>query len=658
MRRGILIRKPSDAVRNCKGLVAAAFSLCMMLMCSVAASQDTTITGLATRDLLEETSDVLARDTSLSEEQREELDTELKAAGKNIDKASEFEQRGLEIRQASEAAPDRIADYKQRLGEAKDQEYQLADILPGEATLDAIDSQRALMETELRTLSARRDKLRQETAGRDERNAAIQARIVEVRTKFGEVISTPFPREGGLEEKAAALLILSKKDAWLAEGESLKAELIAEPVLANLRAAELDWLTLSVEQTQQKHNVLADAAQIAATQKIERKLQSIDALEAQMQGDNDALKRFVDENRQLAARQQEATESVELARADAAGLKAQLEKLREDALLMRQRLEVAGREEDLGRVMSVLLDNMPNSRLLQQQMEARASSISSLSLEIIDIDQKRSRLGKNFKNSQAYQELTRELDEQEQGFFDQLLEQRKQLLDDAKDARGGLRQLLTGNNADARNIIVEARSFQQFLLGNLLWVRSYNRISLELLREQLTALFSWQDWRDLPLRAAEGLKTSPWTMSWLLALILISLLAAHSRAKYEELVSRPVPLFSMRASHIILAAAWAMLLVLPWALVVQLLSKSLANTASASQFQTAVAPAISFLIPQVLEILGEAAQASRAFYLETNINLARPALAAGHRMVCGRRRPTDKQPEFEKAFITIPASMG
>ena len=163
MRRGILIRKPNDAVRNCKGLVAAAFSLCMMLMCSVAASQDT-IAGLATRDMLNETSDGLARDTSLSEEQREGLDTKLKAAAKNIDKVSEFEQRGLEIRQAAEVAPDRIADYKQRLVEAKDHEYQLADVLPGETTLDTIQSQQALTETELRTLSARRDKLRQETA--------------------------------------------------------------------------------------------------------------------------------------------------------------------------------------------------------------------------------------------------------------------------------------------------------------------------------------------------------------------------------------------------------------------------------------------------------------------------------------------------------------
>ena len=603
MHSGILIRKPRNSARDGKGPVAAAFSLCLMLMCGVAVSQDTTKPGLTTRDMLNETSDALDRETSLSQEQSEELDSKLKAVGRNIDKANEFGQRSLEIRQTTEAAPDRIADYKQQLDEAEEHEYQLPDILPGEATLDAIDSQRALMETELRTMSARRDKLRQETAARDERRAAIQTRLVEVQTKLGEVIGAPFPQEGDVQEKTAALFILSGKDAWRAERESLKAELIAEPVLANLRAAELDWLTLSVEQTEQKLNVLADAAQIATTRKTEQKLQSIDALEAQMQGDNDALMRFVDENRVLAARQQQTAESVELARAEAAALRAQLEKLRQDAVLMRQRLEVAGREEDLGRVMSVLLDNMPNTRLLQQQMKVRASAISSLSLEIIDIEEKRSQLGINAKNSQAYQELTRELDEQQQGFFDQLLEQRTQLLEDAKDARAGLRQLLTDNNADSSHIIVEAHSFQQFLLGNLLWVRSYDRLSLEMLREQLAALFSWHDWRDLPLRAAKGLRTSSWTMSWLLALIMVSLLAAHSRAKYEDLVSRPVPLYSMRASHIILAAAWAMLLVLPWALVVQLLSKSLVSTASESQFQTAVSPAISFLAPVVYTLL-------------------------------------------------------
>ena len=45
MRRGILIRKPRNSARDGKGPVAAAFSLCMMVMCAVAASQDTTIAG-------------------------------------------------------------------------------------------------------------------------------------------------------------------------------------------------------------------------------------------------------------------------------------------------------------------------------------------------------------------------------------------------------------------------------------------------------------------------------------------------------------------------------------------------------------------------------------------------------------------------------------
>ena len=52
-----------------------------------------------------------------------------------------------------------------------------------------------------------------------------------------------------------------------------------------------------------------------------------------------------------------------------------------------------------------------------------------------------------------------------------------------------------------------------------------------------------------------------------------------------------------------LAAAWAILLVVPWALIVYLISKGLSNTESASQFQAAVTPAITFLAPVVYTLL-------------------------------------------------------
>ena len=580
-----------------------ALSLTLMLLCNAAVSQSVTVGGLVTRDLLDETIDILDRDASLPAEQREAVDSTLKSVAKNIDRADAFKQHMLDVRQATEEAPNRTAVYKQQLIDEEKQDYQLADILPGEVSLSAIDSQRTLIEAELHTITARRHSLRQDTAGRDERNAALQSRLVEVQTRLGEVSTPLFPKDGNLEEKSAALYTLTMTDAWLAEVESLKAEIIAEPVLASLRAAELDWLNLSVEQAQHKLKILTDAAQRTATEETEKKLQSIDALEAQLQRENAALQKFVDENRRLVERQQKTTESMDIARANASVLEAQLEALRDDAQLMRQRLEVAGRKAELGRVMSILLNNLPDTRLLQQQMGESGDTISSLSLEIIGLEEERRRLGRFFEKGSTSAAFVGELDEREQVFFYKLLEQRKQLIKEARAAREGLRQLLISNNTDAQNIMNKAHDFEQFLLGNLLWVRSYNSLSLELLQEQLALLFSWEDWRKLPMQAAGGLRASPWTMNWLIALFVVSVLAAHSRRKYEGVVSKPQPLFSLRASHIVLTAAWAMLLVLPWALVVQLIGKGLSNSESPSQFQVAIAPAIAYLAPVVYVLL-------------------------------------------------------
>ena len=110
----------------------AALSLSFIMLCNVALSQDATTGGLEIRDMLNEAVEALANDSGLPEEQRERLDNMLNTVSKNVDRAAKFEQLALEIRQAAESAPDMIAGYKLQPIEAKEQEYALADILPGQ----------------------------------------------------------------------------------------------------------------------------------------------------------------------------------------------------------------------------------------------------------------------------------------------------------------------------------------------------------------------------------------------------------------------------------------------------------------------------------------------------------------------------------------------
>ena len=584
-----------DRIAALAVLVLALYSACVI-------SQPAVTTDDATPDMINATFEAVNGDASLSDTARDDLLATLATALNNLDSAAQQRQLEKKIRKASEDAPGKIAKFKQQLAATPAGES-LQGLLGKAPTLEAINSQVALVEADLQAMKDRRDTLQQETDGAADRNAAIQARLVELQNKLGE-FSAPRPSsDGALKDRVDALATNTRVQAWRAEQGSLKAEVLSAPSLSTSRAVELDWLNHAIDVASINLATLTDAANLTRERDTEQRLQSIDAMEAEVDRQNPLLQQLVDANRALAQHQQETLGLIDQARADSTLLKTWLESIRNDARLMRLRLEVAGREHELGQVMGRLLASLPGAAGLERDVQTRNAQISKVSLLMIDTEEQR----KQVRNRDGYLQplgiTAVSLDRRELTFVDRSLDQRRQLLDDSKSLQENLSRLLIENNAQARSLITEVAGLKSYLVGNMLWVRDYGALSLEHLQQQSGVLLSPQNWLQLPGQFWRSVQASPWSGMLLLALLVVTLLAYRSRARFKEMMSRPMPLSTMQASHIFVAVGWALLLSLPAALVIYVFGTILNAAEPRSVFLNALPPAILFLSPGLYSLL-------------------------------------------------------
>ena len=584
-------------------LAAPLIVLWLAVFSAAAISQPAANAGNITQDMIDATVETVKGGASLPDATRDDLLAKLAAASNNLDTAAQQTQREKELRQAMQGAPDKSAKFKQQLAQAGSAGQSLQDMVGKAPTLEAINSQVTLVEADLQAKTARRDHLQQEIDGQADRNAAIQARLVELQSKLGD-FSAPSPApEGSLGDRVVALGANTKAQAWRAEQGSLEAEVLSAASLADLRAAELDWLNHAIDLARADLAMLTDAANFARGREAEKNLQSIDALEAQVQRQNPLLQQLVDANRALAQQQQKTSGPMDQARADSTRLKARLESIRNDVRLMRLRLEVAGRKDELGPVMGRLLTSLPDTAALEREVETRNAQISEVSLSMIDTEEQRKKVSKWDSYLQSLGITASTLERRELTSLDLLLEQRRQLLDDSKSLQDNLSRLLIDNNAQARSLIRESADFEGYLVGNLLWVRDYGALSLEALLHQAGVLLAPENWRQLPGQFSRGLQASTWSVVLLLALLVVTLLARRSRTGFDQMMTRPMPLRTMQASHIFAAVGWALLLVLPGALAVHVAGTILQAAEPRTEFLNALTPAIQFLAPALYTLL-------------------------------------------------------
>ncbi len=535
---------------------------------------------------------MVGTDATLTEETRADLLSQLDTAQGLLASRNKFVSRAAELSELMDTADQRVEQYNLRLATAKEASLNNAELLPEGATSDQIRSQITLTSAERRALGERRTQLLQEADNQSNRRSQIQERLIELQKQQSDPV--PQTDAESLSAQVARVLATARDLSRDAEQRALELEILSEPARARVNTAERAWLGFAIDAADVKLAQLNSALESARSSDTQEQLETTAKLQEQLEGSNTLLQQFAAENLALAEQLQNIPHSIDRAAQESQRLGSVLEAIQQDAVLMKRRLEVAGRKEVLGRVMITRLDSLPDTDKLKRALEKRNGSIAEASLTQIDMEEEFRAINEKQEYMAALVPDLQTWQPEAQGLANDLVDQRKELLERNLRSYGSLLHQLLENNENTVKLIAATEAFHKFLMGNLLWVRNFAYSDLGKLRDQLASITSPGDWASVPGQLNSGFSAKPWS-SVLVVLILLSLvLRRQLRPVYDRMLSKPMLVSTATLWHMIAGLALSALLVLPWPLLLYSLGVMLREGSPASELTDALAPALEF----------------------------------------------------------------
>ncbi len=540
--------------------------------------------------LVQQYIDEVSARTDLEDPAKAELLDQLQSATKRLEEESAHLARAAELQLAIDRESQEVARFQQLLRQAENSRDELE--IASDADPTEIQSQIALVQAERRSLSERRSELLQQVSGFQARRTAVRERIAKVKELIESNRNDLQVDAKNLEQRVALTADAAANQALVAESRNLETELLSESARANVSAAERNWLNHALAETDLQLQALGRELDVAVEMATRQELQTATSLEARLQGEDPAIEDFAETNRKLAEQLQQTASEADKARQDDLEMRARLEYIEQDSLLMQRRLEVAGRKELLGRVLINRLNSLPDVRAIKRDIKVRNEVIASNSIAHINVEEELRELSDRQGYLDSIVPDWSQWDDKSRALVNELVDQRQQLLEDNLRSTGGLLRSLVDNNVNASALISATDSFHRLLMGNLLWIRNFSFVDIKLFSEQLAVLFSPRDWASLPLALVSGFKNAGWSMALLVVYGIVLLLRKTLKKPLRELLSRPTPLSAESLWNILLGLGMSLLLVLPWPLSLFLAGYFLESAEPQSRFLAALAPAL------------------------------------------------------------------
>ncbi|RLQ21610.1 hypothetical protein DWB85_11360 [Seongchinamella sediminis] len=543
---------------------------------------------------IESQRNAVANDTTIDDESRAELNGQLDRAEAHLQAAADFRNRRTKLEAEIERAPEQTARFEQQLLDAKDGADQPESAVTDSSSAAEIEIQLTLATARLKSLTERRDELLGKVDGLPQRREEIRQRLTALEKIISSDSTAPPPADQSTEMNTAWTLAQARLKAAEAEQRYLEKEITGEAALAQTNAAERAWLGKAILQAETRVAALTEALENARATATRAQLETTAELEQQLQSQDPQLRQFADKNRQLARLLQDTATLADRARREGQFDAEQLESINQDFQLMQRRLQVAGRNEILGEVMLTRLDNLPDTAAIRQEIGQRNELIVDTSLTQIDIEEE----FRTLNESSAYiEKLLAELnqrDENTASLVRKLVQQRLELLERNLASLGSLLRLLLDNNDLNRELVTASEEFDQFLLGNLLWIRNFGHVDPGELGRQLAVLSHPENWLQLPAQLVSGYQQTEWSALLLLLAILSFIGRRQLLPVYDRLITLPLLLSTATLWNILAALGLSMLLVLPWPLCMYLIGYFLEQAEPGTPLSRPLAPALMF----------------------------------------------------------------
>ena len=403
----------------------------------------------------------------------------------------------------------------------------------------------------------------------------------------------------------------------------LDQELLSAPMRLELLEAERDKATSSLKRMRARVELLEN---LLGARRVAEAQQSISATEKtrlESRGKHPLVQKLAQMNATLSEEIGSLASSLEQASAEDDTINRQAEQIGNEFRSTRQKVELAGLSQALGRVLYEQQRELPNPRMFRKQAREREQKITAAGLQMIQYDEERQKLG----NVADYvDDLTASLPPEEtwgiRGELEQLATDRKTLLKQAIALNQAYLRALGEVEFAQRQLLNTIKDYDLFMSENLLWIRSAKAPDMNTLREipgqfmQLVSPGQWKQTADLlGARATE----SPFT--FLLPAGLAGIILLRSRKLRTLLRATGNQVGKPRTDKFIYtfqALLLTLLLAVPWPLLLYVTGWQLGDAIEAADFAKALSHALLWVAPAF-------------FYLQIFRNLCAPdGLAGAH----------------------------
>ncbi|MEM1190256.1 MAG: mechanosensitive ion channel domain-containing protein [Pseudomonadota bacterium] len=488
-------------------MVFRALALCLAaLFCLPGAAQESAPESTAVVALRES----LAADTSISEEERARLSERLNAAARDLDLAAQAEAETLQLRDRLERSAALIADYETRASDIRNAPATIERQLGSNPTLNALEAEIDVVDGQRSEWARQRSEALDASASLAREDGELRRRLGDLQAVDDDNDSVNGEGESAIAARVLQLAIEAQDAARERQRELIELKLRGGADLNSIRTAKISWLDAAIAEADGLLVALREAAAASRESAGAQRSAETRRILALVENPRAELAALAEGNITMIREFRTLGRQIETTRAAVAATRQGIEDVQQDAQLTQRRLEVAGLGAELGDVMLSRLASLPNPASILSLSRQRNEKIASVSTSAIDTEQTMRELN----NADLYLASTlADIDDwstSERRTADQLVAQRRTLLQDNLQAENTLLRLLVDENQAAEELAEVTQDYQALLTGNLLWVRNYNFLRADRLwqrvEEQLSAFLTSDPlsrWplllRDVPL---------------------------------------------------------------------------------------------------------------------------------------------------------------
>ena len=469
------------------------------------------------------------------------------------------------------------------------------------ARLTAAESSLAELEGELEREDARPQQARQRIDElRSERDALDEA-------------GAGSSDEASILQEARRLTTSLRRNALTAEISRLEQELLSHDVRVRLLTVRRDLAERTLSDQGELVTVIRgvvnerrQATALLAQQEAE--LTELAAADA-----HPVVREIAEGNAELTRELPTITDATERATREVTDIGRQARQIEENLARSRQRLEIGGVSQIIGRLFAEDRRNLPQVSQYRSEVRERRKALSGIGLAQVRIDEQRRDLTPiSDRIDVAMEEVSRDVSDAEtlraiEADVRRLLQTRRELLDQSSETYTTYLRALGDLDEAQRRLLAAADDYKEFLDQHLLWIPNTEILSLDTLRDLPSAaawLISPTHWRELAASLIEYCRTEPlWALLGAL-LIGLSFGMARPLGQYFHNINDRVGRLSTDHIGLTLSALVIVALrALPVPLALGVIGLAISRSPLQSEFVTSASTAIMRVAPFLYNVM-------------------------------------------------------